>query len=148
MLEAKIVLSDSIVISLGAEFMENEKENVSKQDCENAAAKRLLERLKQEYPRLKIFVLGDGLYGVEPVMKQCSGYGWKYIFGLPEGLQKNITKGYNDPKADMKHEMKGICTEGGTGRFYNGVEKLTEKKRSSMYLNMNMSKKRRMAKGT
>lgn len=126
-LEAKIVLSDSIVISLGTEFIENEKEDVSKQDCENAAAKRLLERLKKEYPRLRICVLGDGLYGVEPLMKQCSGYGWKYIFSLKEGLQKNITKDYNDLETDMKHEMKELCAEGGTGRFYNGVEKLTEK---------------------
>ena len=41
-LEAKIVLSDNIIISLGTEFIENEKEDVSKQDCEINAAKRLL----------------------------------------------------------------------------------------------------------
>ena len=35
------------VISLGTEFIENEKEDVSRQDCENAAAKRLLKRLKK-----------------------------------------------------------------------------------------------------
>jgi len=32
-LEAKLVLSDNIVISLGTEFIENEKEDISKQDC-------------------------------------------------------------------------------------------------------------------
>ena len=126
-LEAKIVLSDSIVISLGTEFIENETEEASKQDCENAAAKRLLERLKQEYPRLKICVLGDGLYGVEPLMKQCSGYGWKYVFSLKEGLQKNIVKDYNDLEADMVHETKGLGAEKGTGRFYNGMEKISGK---------------------
>ena len=126
-LEAKIVLSDSIVISLGTEFIENETEEASKQDCENAAAKRLLERLKQEYPRLKICVLGDGLYGVEPLMKQCSGYGWKYVFSLKEGLQKNIVKDYNDLEADIVHETKGLGAEKGTGRFYNGMEKISGK---------------------
>lgn len=39
--EAKIVFSDTVVLSPGTEFIENEKENVPKQDCENAAAKRL-----------------------------------------------------------------------------------------------------------
>lgn len=62
-LEAKIIFSDSIVISLGTEFIENESENVKKQDCENAAAKRLLKRIKKQYPRLNICILGDGRRG-------------------------------------------------------------------------------------
>ena len=61
-LEAKIVLSDNIVISLGTEFIENEKENVSKQDCELNAAKRLLAKIKKDYPRLPICIQGDALY--------------------------------------------------------------------------------------
>jgi hypothetical protein len=32
-LEAKLVLADNIIISLGTEFIENEKEDISKQDC-------------------------------------------------------------------------------------------------------------------
>lgn len=43
-LEAKIVFSDNVIVSLGTEFIENESENVSKQDCETNAAKRLLKR--------------------------------------------------------------------------------------------------------
>lgn len=38
-LEAKIVLSDNVIISLGTEFIENENEEVSKQDCELNAGK-------------------------------------------------------------------------------------------------------------
>ena len=52
--EAKLVLSENMVISLGTEFIENEKEEVSKQDCEQNAAKRLLKKIKKEYPRLAI----------------------------------------------------------------------------------------------
>lgn len=40
-LEAKIVLGDGFVISIGSEFIENESENVSKNDCETKAFKRL-----------------------------------------------------------------------------------------------------------
>ena len=39
-LEAKLVLSDKIVISMDTEFIENESEHVLKQDCEMNAAKR------------------------------------------------------------------------------------------------------------
>lgn len=58
MLEAKIVLSDNIVMSLGTEFIENEKEDVEKQDCEINAAKRLLEKIKKDYPRLPVCIQG------------------------------------------------------------------------------------------
>ena len=127
-LEAKIVLSDSIVISLGTEFIENEKEDVKKQDCENAAAKRLLERIKKEHPRLRICVLGDALYGVEPVMKICKEYGWKYIFNLKEGTQKNIVKDYDYLENDMKNVMRILLgVEKGKGSFYNHMEKITGK---------------------
>lgn len=40
-LETKIVRSDKIIISLGTKFIENETENVNKQDCDIKASKRL-----------------------------------------------------------------------------------------------------------
>lgn len=40
-LEAKLVLAPDITISLDTEFIENENEDVSKNDCEMNAAKRL-----------------------------------------------------------------------------------------------------------
>lgn len=60
-LEAKLVLSSKIVLSIDTEFIENENENTGKQDCESNAAKRLLARLKQEYPRLPICIQADNL---------------------------------------------------------------------------------------
>ena len=52
-LEAKLVIGD-MVFSIGSEFVENEEENVKKQDCETKAFKRLAKKIKKEYPRLKI----------------------------------------------------------------------------------------------
>ena len=83
-LEAKLVLGEKIVISLGTEFIENEKEDVSKQDCELNAAKRLMRRIKKEYPRLPVCIQGDALYAAEPVMKICRENDWKYIFTQKE----------------------------------------------------------------
>lgn len=63
------------MISLDTEFIENESADVSKQDCELNAAKRLVKRIKKNYPRLNICIQGDALYAVEPFMELCSGYG-------------------------------------------------------------------------
>ena len=77
-LEAKLVIRD-MVFSIGSEFVENEKENVDKQDCEIKAFKRLAKKIKKEYPRLRIIISGDALYASKPVIDICKEKGWKYI---------------------------------------------------------------------
>ena len=79
-LEAKLVLGNKIVLSIDTEFIENESEAVSKQDCEITAAKRLLKRLAKDYPRLPICLQGDNLYSAETIMEMCRKRDWKYIF--------------------------------------------------------------------
>ena len=78
-----------MVLSIDTEFIENE-ESYEKQDCELNAFKRLAERLKQNYKRLPICILGDSLYAVDPIFKLCRRYNWKYIFTLKEGRTKSI----------------------------------------------------------
>lgn len=127
-LEAKLVLADNLVVSLGTEFIENEKEDVSKQDCELNAAKRLMQRLKEEYPRLPVCLLGDALYGVEPIMKICRENGWTYLLTLREKTQPSITEDYALLADDnLAKEMKNACKEKGTLRYYNRVDEITEK---------------------
>jgi len=128
-LEAKLILADKVVLSLGTEFIENEKEDVTKQDCELNAAKRLLERIKSEYPRLPTCLLGDALYAAEPVMKQCKENGWEYIFNLKDGRQQNIATDYRWLcEGGAATEKEGLCKENGTGRYVNHVEEVTGKK--------------------
>lgn len=83
-LEAKLVVGD-MVFSIGSEFVENEEEDVDKQDCETKAFKRLAKKIKKEYPRLKIVISGDALYASKPVMDICKANGWKYIIRFKEG---------------------------------------------------------------
>ena len=94
-LEAKLVVGN-MVFSIGTEFVENEGENVDKQDCETKAFKRLAEKIKKEYPRLKIIISGDALYASKPVLDICKDKGWKYIIRFKEGaiptLYKEFTK--------------------------------------------------------
>ncbi|WP_205694291.1 hypothetical protein [Clostridium manihotivorum] len=56
-----------MVFSILTEFVENETESVSKQDCEINAAKRLMKKLKYKFRKLNICLLGDSLYACEPI---------------------------------------------------------------------------------
>lgn len=88
-LEAKLIVGN-MVLSIGTEFIENEDENYDKQDCEINAFKRLAEKIKGNYKRLPICILGDSLYGVEPIFQLCEKNNWKYILTLKEGRTKSI----------------------------------------------------------
>ena len=90
-LEAKLIVGE-MVFSIGSEFVENETENISKQDCEIKAFKRLAEKIKKEYPRLKIIISGDALYANKPVMDICEEKGWKYIIRFKEGAIPSLYK--------------------------------------------------------
>ena len=90
-LEAKLVVGD-MVFSIGSEFVENEEENVDKQDCETKAFKRLAAKIKKEYPRLKIIIGADALYASKPVMDICKENGWKYIIRFKEGSIPTLYK--------------------------------------------------------
>ena len=127
-LEAKIVLSENIVISLGTEFIENEREDVSKQDCETNAAKRLLRRIKKEYLRLPICVQGDALYATEPMMRLCREYNWEYIFTQKATRQKALGESFEWIKrGEGAIRMEDICCEKGSAFYANHVEEVAGK---------------------
>ena len=127
-LEAKMILGDKLVISLDTEFIENEKEDAEKQDCEINAAKRLLGRLKKSYPRLPVCIQGDCLYAVEPIMEICRKNGWKYIFTQKATRQKIAAESYEWIEAGGgKTEVENICRENGTGAYINHVEEVAGK---------------------
>lgn len=90
-LEAKLVVGD-MVFSIGSEFVENGTENLDKQDCETKAFKRLAEKIKKEYPRLRIIISGDALYASKPVLDICKANKWKYIIRFKEGSIPTLYK--------------------------------------------------------
>lgn len=146
-LEAKIVLGDSIVISLGTEFIENEKEDVEKQDCETNAAKRLMERVKKDYPRLPICIQGDALYATEPMMKLCrEKYHWAYIFTQKDTRQKLLDEGFEWIKSGGIKKVSGLCEEKGTGCYANHVEEVAGKKESMNVFEYEYEKKDKKGK--
>lgn len=89
------MFSDNVIVSLGTEFIENESENVSKQDCETNAAKHLLKKIKKDYPILPVCIQGDALYATEPIMRLCrEKYHWEYLFTQKDTRQKKLDEGF------------------------------------------------------
>lgn len=97
-LEAKLTLGNVFAFSIGTEFIENEKENVSKQDCELKAFYRLAKRLKADFPQLPICLQLDGLYAAEPVFKICEQNRWRYLITFKEGSIPTVFKEYETLK--------------------------------------------------
>ena len=131
-LEAKIILAPDIVVSIGSEFIENETEDVSKQDCEQRAAERLLARIKQQFPKLPSVVLADGLYATMPFMSLCRKYKWHYILNLKEGSQKLLYEDFmtllNEGEAGEDYgKVEKVGKELGTAYFANNVHAITGK---------------------
>lgn len=91
-LEAVLIFSNGMVLPLMSEFLENtselesiEKDEDWKQDCELKSFYRLAERLKKEFPKLKLTLLLDGLYANGPVMKTCLRKKWDFMIVLKDG---------------------------------------------------------------
>jgi hypothetical protein len=55
----------------------------------------LSERLKKEYPRLPICILGDSLYACNRVFELCKKFRWKYILRFKSGSIPSIAKEFD-----------------------------------------------------
>jgi len=115
-LEAKLIAGD-MALSIATEFIENEDENVSKQDCELNAFKRLAPKLKAKYPGLPVCLLADSLYACEPVFQLCDDYKWKFLIRFKEGSIKSVAEEFNALK-ELGSEKAGN-TEWVNGINYN-----------------------------
>lgn len=85
--EAKLVGPQGTMFTLLTEFRDLHDPVREKEDCELNACLRLMERLHEEFPRLPICLLMDGLYPVQPVFDLVTTYNWKFIATLREGRQ-------------------------------------------------------------
>ena len=84
-LEAVLVCSNGMTIPLISEWIANYTKPYDKQDCELKAFKRLAVRLKNNFPRLNICILADGLYSNVSMMDICRQYDWKFITVFRDG---------------------------------------------------------------
>jgi hypothetical protein len=126
-LEAKLVLNDSLVFSIQSEFIENEQPIPSeevlfsreysepskdkvKQDCETKAFYRLAAKLKAAFPKLPICIVTDSLYPSKGVFETCQRMGWHYIMRFKDGTIPILAKQFHDEAAKNAlglHERNG-----------------------------------------
>lgn len=113
-LEAKLVLPGlGMALSVGTEFIENEREDISKQDCEQRAFTRLAKRLKWDFPQLNICLAVDGLYLTRPVMDICARNRWHYLITFKEGSAEALFQEYEallglTPENSLRKEHDGV----------------------------------------
>ena len=120
-LECKLVVGN-IVISLDSEFIENEEmlTDKQKQDCETNAFKRMIKRIKKNYPKYKFIITGDGLYATTPIIKICKKYKWNYIFNLKPDRLKEINETFED-NINYQNETTHKDYYLSTGIKYKGI---------------------------
>ncbi len=108
-LECKLCVGP-LVISLDSEFIENAEINndKQKQDCEINAFKRMIKRIKKNYPKQKFLISGDALYATSPIMSIVEKNKWLYIFNLKPDRLKYINECFEgnikfDNETNHKH---------------------------------------------
>jgi len=84
-LEAKLITPNGLSLSLATEWIENEEKSYDKQDCEIKAFDRLAKKLKRDFPRLPICIVGDGLYPNQRFFNICRENSWEHILVLKDG---------------------------------------------------------------
>lgn len=106
-LEAKLLGPGGIVVSLGSEFIDNadtgdvagtSAEHV-KQDCELKALRRLLPRIKSDYPQLPFVLALDSLYGCGPVFALAEQFQWSFVVTFTEGRTPALWEEYRALRA-------------------------------------------------
>ena len=132
-LEAVLIFSNGMVLPLMSVFLENNKEleiiendEEWKQDCEVKAFHRLAKWLKQEFPKLPLTLILDGLYAQGPVMEVCRKNKWEFMIVLKD---KSLSSVWEEAEGLMrldteKEHRHGRMWQGRqqTFRWANGIE--------------------------
>ncbi len=86
MLEAKVLCANGMALSLMSEPIKNPASgSYDKQDCETKAFKRLVPRIKDEFPRQPFVHLLDSLYAQGPVFEDLAGVKHQFICCFKHG---------------------------------------------------------------
>jgi len=93
-LEAKLLGPSGTVVSIATEFIDNSdaqsapvgaSQEEVKQDCELKALRRLLAKLRAEFPQLRICLCGDGLYACGAGFQVAKDYKCDYVYVFKPG---------------------------------------------------------------
>ena len=118
MLEAKVVCSDGVTLSIMSEPIINPKTTTyDKQDCELEAFKRLAPRLKAAFPRTKLLLLLDSLYACAPLFALCREHRWQFIATFKRGSIPTLFDEAMTLLSLQPHHVKTRTTDGVSRRW-------------------------------
>jgi len=127
--EAKLVTRTGLALSVETEFIENaprdgHSEADGTQDCELAAAQRLLPRLNEAFPKLAICLLLDALYAAEPIFALCEKHQWGFLIVLKEGSIPTLYHEFYDLVAHAPENTRTHHTKTATQvlRWVNDID--------------------------
>lgn len=124
------------IIPFEPEEIRNE-DGFIKQDCEINAAKRYMKRIRESHPKLKLVLLGDGLYSNGPIIEEAKKHKLSFIFVATETRNKSMFELLKDETEEfeekIKEEQKTIKAKGHPKRtevhhyrWYNKLVSISE----------------------
>ena len=85
-----------------------------KNDCERNAAKRLLAKVHQDHPHLRLVIIEDALSANAPHIKTIQRYNYRFILGVKPGDHNDIEQVHSAGKTT---EFEDTTADGVTHRF-------------------------------
>jgi DDE_Tnp_1-associated len=94
-LECVFIMDNGVTLPLYSEFLSNEdfENGKSKQDCETKAFYRLANKIKKQFPKLKISVTIDGIYANGPIIRYLRRIKWDFMITFKEG---SMSEAFNE----------------------------------------------------
>jgi hypothetical protein len=145
-LEAKIVHTSGLAISVGTEFIQNPLPRMRarrpakltdyqavKQDCELKAFLRLAPQLKKEFPQTRFCLATDSLMACGPVLTLCQQFGWSYVLTFKPGRTPALWADFQGVlKLCPANRLKTRSSDGNTQQLFrwaNDLEYIDSDKR-------------------
>ena len=129
-LEAKLVTSTGLALSLASEFIQNPPGRTptdyqeQKQDCELKAFDRLAVTLKASFPQLRLCLSFDSLYGCGRAFAVCKKYHWPFVVTFKERRTPDLWREFLALLKLRPEQKRTITLPDKTRRVYRWVEQL------------------------
>ena len=144
-LEAKVYLHENIYVSIMTEFVENKDSEAEKQDCERKAAKRLMKRMKEQFPMLPVLFCADSLYACKSMFALCRKFHLSFLIRYKKGGIPSVYQEYESLQKQEKNYQES--QNNGSLCWYDHINLLeygeSERKRFCFLTNLPITLKNR-----
>lgn len=129
-LEAKVLGPAQTALSLQSEFIDNQDvpavggEQKRKQDCELKASRRLLAKVRQDFPRLSLCLSLDALYACGAGFQLGKDFGTSYVIVFKEGSIPTLWAEFQTLLGLSPDNRLEVVSEDGWRHTYRWVDEL------------------------